>query len=283
MLLSILIPAYEYPHGIERILSRVLNCPSHDIEVIVSDDSSSGEVHEIVARFKERFPRTLQYKRNAPSLGAVANWNSLLTSATGEYALLLHHDEYPLDESFIDVALASLRESPDVDVVVMECLVSSCLGRITRPHLPRVIRESVVMRWPDYLFRRNVIGPTSCLIVRTSLYPKFDLGLKWLVDVDAYVRLRRASRRWALSDRLTMVSDTNRAESITSSLRGGLRGLALQERKLLEAKHPKSLLLSDSKWIRPLWLVESLLWRTMRVITRAWYCVGYARRPTASQ
>jgi glycosyltransferase involved in cell wall biosynthesis len=272
--LSILIPAYDYAEGVERILLSLCVDPPDELEIIISDDSRDEQVSQLVANFSFRYGGKLRYIRNRPSLGAIANWNSLLQRASGEYILLLHHDEYPLGERFAQRSLDLLNTVSKVDVFVMECILGSKSGKNMRPHLPKMIRILVLKYFPSYFFRRNVVGPASCLIVRRTLYPRFDKRLRWLVDVDAYYRLRLATGRWCVSEELKIGSILGRNDSITASIKDDLKDLDAQERAYLTQKH-----LGVKVWLDPnshliLNAIEWMVWVSMRVVTRLYYWVA---------
>ena len=272
--LSILIPAYDYLEGVQKILSSVLSHTTTELEVIVSDDSSKDEIRCLVDEYSAVFPGTLIYRRNQPPLGAVHNWNSLLEMATGEYAMLLHHDEYPINNNFIQDAIDRINHyAKYIDVFVLDCILVSEDRRTVRPHLPNFIRRFVLTDHPSYLFKRNLLGPTSCLIVRRALYPRFDVSIHWLVDVDVYFQLRIATARWIFCNDLKICSMLGRKDSITASIKNGLCELDKRERKYLKLKYPNvHIWLSPDKY----WIfgrLESIAWLGMRGITRLYYAL----------
>lgn len=276
--LSVVIPTFDYYEGLDRILSSFLFDLSDEIEILISDDSRDEHVNQLVDIFSHRYLGKLKYRRNRPGLGAVVNWNSLLAQASGDYILLLHHDECPLGDEFASRVLQLINNNLEVDVFVMDCNLRYPNGAILRPHLPGLIRKFVIKFCPSYLFKRNVIGPASCLIVRSSLYPRFDDRLRWLVDVDAYFRLRQATARWIFCSSIKMVSFLGRKDSITSSIKDELRQIDASERAYLCDKYPVA-----EVWLAPSlhWFVnilENVAWSTMRVFTRIWYGFSYFSR-----
>jgi glycosyltransferase involved in cell wall biosynthesis len=236
--ISILIPTYNFPLGINQILEKLRSTPDSEFEILVFDDSTTNEVSKIIEYFTPIFKSRLYYERNLQPLGAVNNWNSLIKNAKGEFLLLLHHDEFPLSDFFIDDILLMLKNySRSKDVFVFQCEIISSEVKFSRPHLPRFFRSLVVNHFPSYLFRRNVIGPTSCLLVRRHLYPIFDNRLHWLVDVDAYFRLRQKTYRWFFSEDVTMLSLINHENSITTKLAPNISILRETERLYLVKKY----------------------------------------------
>lgn len=269
-LLSILIPAYRYAEGVRRILTSLQPLPLEDCEVIVFDDSPDEEVMEVVLNWGVN---GVKYQHNQPALGAADNWNALVEAAHGRFCLLMHHDEFPLGDAFVSRLLHALREDPDVDVLLLDCvLVGSRPGQIRR-HLPTWLRSFVVKHTPQYLFRRNVVGPTSALVVRRSLYPRFDARLRWLIDVDALVRLLAVAQRLRVCPQLQIGSLLGRTDSITAKLGPSLRQVRREEQAYLRGIHH-----SAGAWLgrspnEPLLHVllracESVCWIGMRIFTR---------------
>lgn len=270
-LLSILIPAYQYVEGIHRILTHLRLFD--DSELIIFDDSPNDEVELAVACWSKATGAKVSYKHNQPASGAVANWNALLDAARGEFCLLLHHDEFPIGDHFVRDLVATLRKYPDTDVVVLDCvLVSPNTGR-NRRHLPTWLRVLVLNHFPQYLYRRNVIGPTAALVVRRSMYPRFDAGLQWLVDVDVYVRLLRVAKHLRLCPNIQIGSMLERSDSITARLGSSIPKMAQEERAYLRYKRSSSTLWLGSYPREPvvhglLRSFETLCWWAMRGATR---------------
>lgn len=265
--LSILIPAYSYPEGVDRIISGLTAEVDSLFEILIFDDSSDDGVARLVESWSHQ-GGWLRYQRNTPSLGAAANWNALLQAAKGEYCLLMHHDEFPLGSDFVHRAVDELRKNPDVDVLMMDCVLVRGDGKMVRRHVPNLVRSWAVRHAPAYLFRRNVIGPASALIVRRSLYPKFDDKLRWLIDVDAYFRLRQNTARWRICKHLQVGSLLGRGDSITANMGAGISEIQRQEQAYLVQKHPGAgmwLRTDANRWAHA---SEVALWALMRVSTR---------------
>jgi len=265
-LITVLIPAFNYPDGVSKILDIFEKNPSIEIELIVADDSSNNQVAEIVQKYNDRNPGLVIYYHNNPSLGAVANWNSLLYKATGQYVLFMHHDEYPIGELFVDTLISKLSACKDIDILVLSCQIVS-KGGVIRPHLPLFIQSLVLKYFPSYLFRRNVIGSPSCLIVRKSIYPSFDVLLQWFVDVDLYFQLFTKKYRWIISNNLQIASMTRESGSITNSLSDNLSSVIVSEYEYLREKYPNA-----TFWLSPesnlfVSYFEKLAWVLLRVVT----------------
>ncbi len=289
-LLSILIPAYQYAEGVCRILGGIQPLSLGTCEVIVFDDSLDGEVEGAVAYWRGSTGMQVAYQRNRPPKGAAANWNALLDVARGEFCWLLHHDEFPIRTNFVEELIAVLRQNPEVDVLLLDCVLVDPASGWNRRHLPIWLRTLVVQRFPYYLFRRNVIGPTSSLVVRRALYPRFDVRLRWLIDVDAYVRLLRITKRLKLCPQIQIGSLLRRVDSITARLGSSIPQLGQEERAYLREVHPEdgfwlAPVASESVWNRLIRVSEIVGWNVMRVCTRivALCCFGAVPRAVIKQ
>lgn len=232
-LLSILIPAYGYTHGLKRIFQTLGEYSIDEWEVLVFDDSPHNEVQDYVSTFIASSKCRIEYQHNHPPLGPAANWNALLDSARGKYSLLLHHDEVPVASDFIKSLIGLLRQSSFADVVILDCFIFDILTNNSWRQTASWLRNLIVKRYPRYLYRRNVIGPVSTLVIRSELYPRFDVNLKWLVDVELYVRLLTMRRIEIVFSSLIICSIIGRKDSITSKLGCGIKDLDMVEREYL--------------------------------------------------
>ena len=264
--LSLLLPAYNYPEGVENILKLVTSAAHEKIEIIIGDDSTNDAVKKIVEFFQAEYPRLISYRRNEPSLGAVFNWNSLLQLACGKYVMLLHHDEYPINIKYFPMLLKRLESKDCPDVLILPCLLVDRFGKKIRQHLPSTLQAVVLNFFPSYLFRRNVIGPPSCLIVRKKVYPIFDVKLHWLVDVDLYWRLFSSKIYWSYCADFSIASLQGRADSITNVLSNQMMQIESTERVFLSKKY-----LGCSIWLSPdlhkfIFFMEAALWGLFRAL-----------------
>ena len=234
--LSILIPTFCCVNCIRRILQVIEKQPSDSCEIIISDDSPGDEVVNYISSWKKKNAASkwdITVHHNNPSLGAVRNWNSLLDKAQGDYCLLLHHDEFPLSVNFVNKVIDVLSTDEVVDILIMDCALVDINSRRARQHAPSWLRNFIAKSFPDYLFRRNIIGPVSTLVVRRSMFPRFNEKLQWLVDVELYVRLFKQRINIKTVYDIQIGSAPDDAHSITSSLDGEISRIKQKELKYL--------------------------------------------------
>lgn len=267
-----MVPAYNYPIGVERILSKLSSEYSEDIEIIVFDDSSDNEVHNVCTAYKDAFYSFI-YKHNNPAMGAIDNWNSLLDEAQGEYCLLLHHDEFPLGDNFVNKVINSLSINATTDVLIMDLVLVDINTGFIRQHAPSWLRNLSAKYFPEYLFRRNIIGPVSTLIVRRSVFPRFNEKLQWLVDVELYVRLFTQGITIKTAANIQIGSAPDKNHSITASLGNEVVRIKQKELEHLRDLYGNTFWIKRFNWKNPvrllLYLIESLLWLNFKVFRYA--------------
>jgi hypothetical protein len=114
---------------------------------------------------------------------------------------------------------------------------------------------------PSYLFKRNFIGPTSCLIIRnSSANYLFDINLNWFVDVDFYYRLLTSKKsNYEFSNTAYILSYQDNTQSITNSFKSNLKQIIKNEHLYLKLKYP-TLNFSKFKFF------ENIFWYSYKLI-----------------
>ena len=172
-LLSICIPTYcraLYLHETLDSLSAALKGFKEEVEVIVSDNASTDNTAEILAKFQTRLPN-FRRNRNNVNLGAELNFLQVLHLAKGKYIWILGDDDRE-DPRLIGALLEKLRS--DCDMVIMNHSVHSKDFKIT--HKKAIHSVSV----PEHYDGKDVIlanfGPIigfiSCVVIKRNLLAK---------------------------------------------------------------------------------------------------------------
>jgi glycosyltransferase involved in cell wall biosynthesis len=267
-ILSILLPAYDYCEGINRILKILFQDFPSSVEILVFDNSHGVDVmHEV--KFWQQLNYKIYYRRNDPRTEPAVNWNDLIENARGDYCLLIHHDEFPISINFIKSILQYLQDDENIDVLILDCLLINKDGKYAQRQLPKIIRSWLVLNSASYLYKRNFIGPTAALIVRRTLYPKFDNKLRWLVDVDVYYQLSKNKLYWKIAKSVQIGSLQGRTDSITAVLKTNIKKILYEEKIYLSQKYPFVIrwLQKDLNWF--IKYLELILWFLIRIFTIA--------------
>jgi glycosyltransferase involved in cell wall biosynthesis len=264
--LSILIPSYSYSEGIDRILSKLSNVSDFRFEIIISDDSPDDEVQSVVEKHNNTLHNII-YIKNMPSLGAVNNWNSLIAKAKGEYILVLHHDEFPLDYDFIGSLVKYIEINEYPDVVLLQCfLMEEGFGR-KYLHAPNFLKTGIIKFFPSFLIIRNVIGPVSAFVFKAGLAEPFDKNLVWLVDVDFYYRILKKAKSVNGSP-IRIGSTINRVNSITFGLRNRIKFIRRNEEFYLLSKYPDLKFWIKFRFLNVAYIILDIIWLFSRFICK---------------
>jgi glycosyltransferase involved in cell wall biosynthesis len=262
--LSILIPSYCYSEGIDKILSKLSNVSDFNVEIIISDDSPDDEVQSVVEKHMSTLSNII-YIRNIPSLGAVNNWNSLIAKAKGEYILVLHHDEFPLNCDFITSLVKYIEINNYPDVVLLQCfLMDEGFGR-KYLHAPNFLKTVIIKFFTSFLIIRNVIGPVSAFVFKAGLAEPFDKNLVWLVDVEFYYRILKKAKSVNGSS-ISIGSTVNRVNSITFRLRKRIRSIRRNEQFYLLSKYPELNFWIKFRFLNVAYIILDVIWLFSRFV-----------------
>lgn len=109
MKVSICIPAYNNEVSLKRCLDSVLIQDFEDYEIVITDDSPSNVIAQLVSGYNNS---KIHYYKNTENLGSPENWNRALSLAKGEYIKIIHHDDWFSSNDSLDKFVALLDTNP---------------------------------------------------------------------------------------------------------------------------------------------------------------------------
>lgn len=122
-LVSVLIPTCNRPTLLLKAINSALLQSYKNIEVVVSDNSSSAETEKMVSQILDT---RLVYSKNEKNIGPILNWRKALEIANGKYCVVLPDDDYLLNPFYLEDAV-TIAEQHAVQLVVVDCILA-------RPH-----------------------------------------------------------------------------------------------------------------------------------------------------
>lgn len=182
---SICIPAYNQVIYLKKTLDSVMLQTFQDYEVIITDDTSGPMVKELIDQFD--FGGKLYYFKNDAALGSPRNWNESIKKASGEYIKILHHDDWFKQQDSLEKYVNLLSGDPECGFAFSASHVLLNNG-VNWNHQTSFHEVDEIRRCPASLFLGNKIGSPSAVIFRKDILESFDNNLKWLVDVEFYIR-----------------------------------------------------------------------------------------------
>jgi len=113
-LFTIGIASYNYEQYIVRLLNSIKNQTFKDYDILISDDcsidNSVKEISSFISQNPEIRIRFIQHEKN---MGLVANKNTIIHEADGNYLMLCDADDYMGDDCLAELAKMIYDKEPD--------------------------------------------------------------------------------------------------------------------------------------------------------------------------
>lgn len=234
-----MIPAYEYPQGVKIILDFIKASQLSNFECLIKDDSVTDKVGKVVKAHSLFKDGHVNYEKNTNSQGAINNWNSLIDESKGDYLLFLHHDECPVELDFFIRLKEIILKKGGPDLIFLRSAQFYPGSTNYKLHMPPKFTRFVLSKFPQYLFRRNLVGSPSNIVFKRAFSSHFNPQLSWLVDVEWIYRQLSIIEDWVLCNDLIILSIHNNEKSITGSLGNKIPEIRRKESEFLskEFKH----------------------------------------------
>ena len=193
--LGLLVPAYDSPSTLSRLLHSCFEQTFQDFHIYISDDSSNDSVFSVVNGFPNN---RITYWRNSSRLGVPANWNLLLKSSDATYIKLMHHDEYFSSIHSLQTLYSSLLAT-GASILVSNHQIVDQFGHVI---CPSVLDGKAFLNYithPLDLFFNNRIGSPSNITLLNTLSIAFRYSdIRWFVDVLYYNQLLQTCEAYFL-------------------------------------------------------------------------------------
>ena len=249
-LFSIIIPAYNQPRLLERAIGSILRQDMNDYEIIITDDSTNDKVRLCVENLN--VPQII-YLRHEPTGHAVDNWNFGLQQASGQYIILMHHDEAMVGSNYLSRTRQLLDQGADIVISDIEVVHD----KQKASHLTAWMKNTIIAH-PEWLFLINAIGPCACITFRREQTIEFCNSLEWLVDVEWYYRLL-TGKKAVFTSECQMQSFHGHATQLSSTL--NVRKSFNDDKLILQQKYKDNL---KVRWM--IILYELLIVRTKIIL-----------------
>jgi glycosyltransferase involved in cell wall biosynthesis len=203
--ISICIPAYKRVSFLKRLLDSIELQEYRQFEVVVTDDSPDTEVSDLCR--SHPLSAVIRYFKNEKKLGTPENWNESIRRASGEWIKLMHDDDWFLDPKALNIFVAAVLHNPSsnfffseyTNVLLDDDRTRGAKVLLTREWQKRLERD------PKTLLSSNRIGPPSVVLHKNLPGIQYDSALKWLVDIDFYIRFLKHSKPLLIAENLIAV------------------------------------------------------------------------------
>ncbi len=287
ILISVIIPTYNYARLLPRALDSVLSQLSPDVEVIVVNDGSTDDTAAVLDDYAARHPQLRLIEQ--ANRGAAAARNAGVREARGPYALLLDADDELLPDAL--TALRAVIAKHPAAGMVLGGYISVYPDGHERTRLPTSLPVASPARLVErYLLDKRISISHSCSLFRRDLllrrpYPENLRGgedvavfAHLLISAPVAVSKQALARIYKHADSLRHNRDNEeeRALTMTSEIFAGLPAECQSLRERYAARRYLSLfrraqLAGDSadarRFYRCAWRLsplQALRWQNLR-------------------
>ena len=182
MLVSVIIPSYNYAHFIERAVKSVYEQSYSFIECIVVNDGSIDNTVEVLENLKTKYESLIIINKENAGLSAARN--SGLKVANGDYIAFLDADDYWLKDK-IKNQINVFNKNQTVKIVHTNFCVNNN-NKIEK-------NSSLTLNNDQYelLSRNSIWGSASSVMIKKEVFHKvgyFDCSLRSSEDHDYWFR-----------------------------------------------------------------------------------------------
>lgn len=115
-LVSIIITSFNRAGMITKAIESALMQDYPNLEVIVSDNCSSDDTENVVAKYSNDIK--FRFSRNSMNIGMIPNFRKATYEVSkGEYLTYISSDDFLTDKSFVSDAMGVVARNPNIEIV----------------------------------------------------------------------------------------------------------------------------------------------------------------------
>lgn len=183
---SVVIPAYNYGHCIERAVQSVLSQSYPDFEVLVIDDGSTDRTAEVMRRLLSQCPPRLRYIRQE-NQGVSAARNRGISETTFPWLVFLDADD-ELCPDAMQALQTCAYENPESRLLIgghYSCVGEHCLA-VAPEHVSGDRKKNLAA----YLDKRLSLSNGACAMHRQVFKSiQYDVGLRHTEDIPVFAKV----------------------------------------------------------------------------------------------
>lgn len=178
-LVSVGIPTYNRPEGLERTLQCIGQQSYSNLEIIISDNCSTNEdVLPILQKFAAKDSR-IQYFRQVSNRSIVPNFQFLLDRASGKYFMWAADDDF-WDTNFIETCVLGMEERDDVVLAMPDMKIVNMEGVAQPSSLDRgFMQPNMFIRSFNFVKSKDENKYFFCGLYRTEMVKNIPFNNSW--------------------------------------------------------------------------------------------------------
>ena len=158
--ISVIVPIYNTDKFLKKCIESILNQTFKEIEIILINDGSIDNSHNICTEYKKKYPEKIKYINNE-NIGCSATRNLGIELAQGEYIAFVDSDDYIEKTMYEELWLE--KEKSNSDIVVCGMTYINTIEKTKKISIPKIMKKD------DYFKYQNRIANIYNKIFKKSL------------------------------------------------------------------------------------------------------------------
>lgn len=152
---SVIVPIYNTEKFLRKCIESIVNQTLQEIEIILINDGSTDNSHNICLEYAEKYPEKIRYINNK-NIGCSATRNLGIELAKGEYIAFVDSDDYI--EKGMYKEMYEVTRNKNLDVVVSGIIYEDSFNKIQGISIPQNIKF-----YYDYFKVNNRLANPVCI------------------------------------------------------------------------------------------------------------------------
>lgn len=188
VLISVVIPSYNYAHTLRRAVLSVTQQLSSSAELLVIDDGSTDNTPELVESILNELGPAFRYIRKTNG-GLASVRNRGIDEARGRFLIFLDADD-EMSQNALSNIEAHIAANPMTKMVIGGHIAVSPDGK-RRTHMTRSLPNSSVDRLRAYLFKKNLSLANGACVMHREVFERgrYPEGFRSAEDIPVFVQV----------------------------------------------------------------------------------------------
>lgn len=165
--ISVIVPIYNTEKFLRKCIDSIINQTLEEIEIILINDGSTDNSHNICLEYTKKYPEKIRYVNNR-NIGCSATRNLGVKLAQGEYIAFVDSDDYIENTMYEEMLL--IAEKKEKDIVISGINYVDIVNNKIKVEIPKPLKNKY-----DFLLRENKITNPYNKIFKKNLIIKNNI------------------------------------------------------------------------------------------------------------
>lgn len=154
---SVIVPIYNTEKFLRKCIESIVNQTLQEIEIILINDGSTDNSHNICLEYAEKYPKKIRYINNK-NIGCSATRNLGIELSKGEYIAFVDSDDYIEKEMYEE--MYKIVKNKNLDIVISGIIYENKYNKDQKKSIPQNINEY----YSYFKINNRVANPVNKLI-----------------------------------------------------------------------------------------------------------------------